>query len=226
MKLKRKKRDKNGVHLIAYHYPNLPVTEQYRLIRTNIQFSSIDREIKTIMVTSPEPADGKSTTAANLAVVLSQQGKRVLLVDTDLRKPSIHYTFKVSNMEGLTNVLTREISIEDAIDQTYVPNLNILTSGPIPPNPSELLNSDAMETVVKYLYERFDHIVFDTPPILAVTDPQILANKCDGVVMVVCSRKTRKDRALKAKELLEKAQSHLLGVVVNAADTKDGEYFY
>ena len=156
------------------------------------------------MVTSPEPSDGKSTTAANLAIVLAQQGKQVLLVDTDLRKPSVHYTFNVSNMIGLTSVLTKKFSLDRAILKTNVPNLEILTSGPIPPNPSELLNSNAMEIVVAQMNNIFDFIVFDTPPVLAVTDPQIIASKCDGVIMVIASGKTNKDRAMEAKILLEK----------------------
>ena len=185
----------------------------------------MDKEIKSIVVTSPEPSDGKSTTAANLAIVLAQQGKHVLLVDTDLRKPSVHYTFNVSNMEGLTSVLTKGITLYEGITKTKIPNLDILTSGPIPPNPSELLDSKAMETMIEELKNRFDYIVFDTPPVLAVTDPQIMASKCDGIVMVVASGKTKKDRAVKAKELLEKAKSHFLGVIVNGVESKKNEYY-
>jgi len=177
------------------------------------------------MVTSPEPADGKSTTALNLSIVLAQQGKRVLLVDTDLRKPSIHYSFQASNIVGLTNILTKETDLEGAISNTFVPNLEILTSGDIPPNPSELLNSKAMEKLMQELENRYDYIVYDTPPVLAVTDAQIIANRCDGVVMVVASGKTHKERALKAKELLEKAKSRILGVVVNGVESKKTEYY-
>ncbi|WP_075981930.1 CpsD/CapB family tyrosine-protein kinase [Bacillus massilinigeriensis] len=225
MKLRRKHRDKKGVHLIAHTHPKLPVSEQYRLIRTNIQFSSVDKELKSLIVTSPESSEGKSTTAANLAIVLAQQGKKVLLVDADLRKPTIHITFNTSNIDGLTNVLTKEISLLEAISNTYIPNLDILTSGPIPPNPSELLNSETMETLMRDMNQIFDYVVYDTPPVLAVTDPQILANKCDGVVMVVASGKTRIDQALKARELLEKAKSQLLGVVVNGVETGSSEYY-
>jgi capsular exopolysaccharide synthesis family protein len=220
-----KYKDRKTVPLIAHSHPKLPISEQYRSIRTNIQFSSVDKKIKSIIVTSPEPSDGKSTTAANLAIVLAQQGKHVLLVDTDLRKPSVHYTFNVSNMEGLTSVLTKRITLYEGITKTKIPHLDILTSGPIPPNPSELLDSKAMETMIEELKNRFDYIVFDTPPVLAVTDPQIMASKCDGIVMVVASGKTKKDRALKAKELLEKAQSQFLGVVVNGVESTNNEYY-
>ena len=225
--LKRRPRNNNRrtVQLIAHSNPKLPITEQYRQIRTNIQFSSVDKEIKSIMVTSPEPGDGKSTTAANLAIVLAQQGKSVLLVDTDLRRPSVHYAFNISNLNGLTRVLTRDINLEDAICKTYVHNLEILTCGPIPPNPSELLSSKAMDNVMEELNGKFDIVVYDTPPVLAVTDPQILANKCDGVVMVVASGKTLKDHAIKAKELLESAKCRLIGVVLNGIETSKRAYY-
>lgn len=219
-------RNKRAVPLIAHQNPKLPITEQYRLIRTNIQFSSIDKEMKSIVITSAEPSEGKSTTAANLAIVIAQQGKPVLLVDTDLRKPTVHYAFNASNMDGLTCVLTKKMSLDEAIVKTFVPNLSILTSGSLPPNPSELLASNAMETVLNELKQRFDYIIFDTPPILAVADAQILANKCDGVVMVVASGKTHKDRVLKAKELLEKAKAKLLGVVLNGVESKKKEYYH
>ena len=224
--LSRKQKKANKVQLIAHNHPKVPISEQYRLIRTNILFSSVDKEIKSIMVTSPEPDDGKTTIASNLAIVLAQQGKKVLLVDTDLRKPSIHYAFNVSNMDGLTSILTKEITLDEGILQTGIPNLEILTSGPIPPNPSELLNSNAMENVLEEMRTRFDYVVFDTSPVLAVADPQIIANKCDGVIMVVSSGKTQKDKAMKTKVLLEKAKSQLLGVVVNEVESKDSEYYY
>ncbi|NRD76339.1 CpsD/CapB family tyrosine-protein kinase [Bacillus sp. BRMEA1] len=221
----RKKKRKKNVHLVAHYNSISPITEQYRLIRNNLCFSSVDKQIKSIVITSPEKGDGKSTTAANLAVVLAQQGKKVLLVDTDLRKPSVHYAFHVSNMIGLTDVLTRKIELDRAIMKTYIPNLDILTCGTIPPNPSELLNSKTMEYVMGGLSLNYDFVVYDTPPILVVTDSQIMANKCDGVVLVVASGKTTKDQALKAKELLEKANSNLLGVVVNGVENKKGIYY-
>lgn len=223
---KTKKRGKKSVNIIAHHSSRSPITEQYRQIRNNINFASVDKEIKSIVVTSPEPSDGKSTTAANLAIVLAQQGKRVLLADADLRKPSVHYAFNLSNIDGLTSVLTKDISLENAISKTHIANLEILTSGTIPPNPSDLLNSNAMEIVMEELNDLFDYVVYDTPPVLAVADSQILANKCDGVIMVVSSGKTRREVALKSKSLLEKAKAHLLGVVINGVDSKNGGYYY
>ena len=170
------------------------------------------------MVTSPEPSDGKTTTAMNLAIVLAQQGKQVLLLDADLRKPSVHYGFNVSNIEGLTSVLTKRITLDDAIIKTYVPNLEHINKWSNTTKPIGTIrfksngNNDGRDK------NRYDYVIIDTPPILAVTDPQIMANKCDGVVLVVASGKTKKDRSIRAKELLEKAKSQLLGVVVNRMD--------
>ncbi|MDQ1144586.1 capsular exopolysaccharide synthesis family protein [Bacillus sp. SORGH_AS 510] len=227
--LPRKEKNSKGkgsVNLIAYFNTKSPITEQYRQIRNNINFASVDKEIKSIVVTSPEPADGKSTTSANLAIVLAQQGKRVLLVDADLRKPSVHYAFYISNLEGLTSVLTKEKSIKDVISRTNIPNLDVLPCGVIPPNPSELLDSNAMETMINELKVTFDFVIFDTPPILAVPDSQIMANKCDGAILVVSSGKTRKEAAMKSKYLLEKANANMLGVVINGVDSKNGGYIY
>ncbi|WP_285765483.1 CpsD/CapB family tyrosine-protein kinase [Peribacillus sp. SI8-4] len=217
---------KKQVNLIAQHSPKSPITEQYRLIRTNIQFSSVDEDIQTIVVTSAEPNDGKSTTSANLAIVLAQEEKKVLLVDADLRKPSVHYAFGLSNIQGLTSVLTKKMSIGEAVLKTDVPHLDILTSGPIPPNPSELLNSRAIKTTIRELKEIYDYIIFDTPPVLVVPDSQIVANKCDGVIMVVSSGKTNKQSAVKAKELLAKTNTSLLGVVLNGVETDNSNYYY
>lgn len=212
--------------LITHNNPKSPISEQYRTIRTNIQFSSIDTHYQSIMVTSSSPGEGKSTTVANLAVVLAQQGKSVLLIDGDLRKPTVHYTFKVSNIQGITNVLTRQISLEDAALQTSVEDLSVLPSGPVPPNPSELLNSKSMEMLVEEAKSKYDYVLFDTPPVLAVTDAQVLANRCDGVVLVTSSGKTEKEAAIKAKELLDNANAKILGVVLNQKEMNENSYYY
>lgn len=212
--------------LITHSNPKSPISEQYRTLRTNIQFSSLDEEMQTIMVTSPGPGEGKSTTISNLAVVMAQQGKRVLLIDTDLRKPTAHHTFRQTNTRGLTNVLTRQMTVEDAIRETEIEHLSILPSGPVPPNPSELLGSMAMEQLIKNLTLEFDTILFDCPPILAVTDAQIMANICQGVVLVVKSRGTEIEEAIQAKERLENVNAKLLGVVLNDKLMKEGSYYY
>lgn len=206
--------------------PKSPISEQYRTIRTNIQFSSVDHEVKSIMVSSTGPGEGKSTTVANLAVVFAQQGKKVLLVDADMRKPTVQYTFNQTNTFGLTSVLTKQLTLDKAILGTREKNLFILTSGPIPPNPAELLSSQAMEQFFQDAQELFDVILFDSPPLLAVTDAQILANKCEGTILVVSSGKTEKELVMKAKELLESAKGKLLGVVLNNKKIKDTNYYY
>ncbi|MFC5734303.1 CpsD/CapB family tyrosine-protein kinase [Cytobacillus gottheilii] len=226
-----KKKDKKQLmnskrKLITKNDPKSPIAEQYRTIRTNIQFSAIDEEIRTILVTSSGPGEGKSTTVANLAVVFAQQGKRVLLVDADLRKPTVHYTFNTLNTTGLTNVLTNQMSLMEAVKANDEKNLYILPCGPIPPNPSELLGSKAMTRVIAEALNEFDIILFDTPPVLAVTDAQILANKCEGTIIVVGSGKTEKEQLLKSKELLTAAQAKILGVVLNNKKMKDTDNYY
>ncbi|KJL04076.1 MULTISPECIES: CpsD/CapB family tyrosine-protein kinase [Priestia] len=212
--------------LLAHNSPKDPVAEQYRTIRTNIQFSNVDQDIKTIVVTSSGAEEGKSTTTSNLATVYAQQGLNVLLIDADLRKPTGHYTFRLENHIGLTNVLTRQSTLAQAVQESEIPHLSVLTSGPIPPNPSELLASVQMAELLKEMKEQFDMIIFDTPPILAVADAQILANQVDGTILVVSSGKTEKDAALKSKELLSSAKGKLLGVVLNNRKVEEGNYYY
>lgn len=212
--------------LITAIEPKSPISEQYRTIRTNIQFSAVSKEIRSIAITSAGPGEGKSTTVANLAITFAQQGKKVLLVDADLRKPTTHYSFNTSNTFGFTNVLIRQMSLDRAVRETNVQNLMILTSGPIPPNPAELLASEAMNQFFLDAYDAFDIVLFDTPPVLAVTDAQILANKCDGTILVVYSHKTEKEKIVKAKESLETAQGKLLGVVLNHKNIQAPEYYY
>ncbi|MCO7177087.1 CpsD/CapB family tyrosine-protein kinase [Sporolactobacillus kofuensis] len=214
--------------LIAHFKPKSTTAEQYRTIRTNIDFSQVDQSLKKIMFTSSGPGEGKSTTAANVAAVMAQQGKKVLLIDADLRKPTMHYTFRLSNLEGLTTLLTKKTNFEDSVKKTEVHNLFVLTSGPIPPNPAELLSSAAMASMIKYMMNQYDAVIIDSPPLLAVTDAQVLSALCDGVVLVTRAGVTDKTAAVKAKELLEKVKARILGVVLNAKPiTKsDGYYYY
>jgi protein-tyrosine kinase len=225
-KKKTKKIGSNKRNLITHFSPRAAISEQYRTIRTNIQFSSVDESIRTILVTSSGPEEGKSTTVANLAVVFAQQGKKVLLIDADLRKPTVHYTFQLDNTIGLTNVLTKQTQLDKAAITTLVENLSVLSSGPIPPNPAELLGSKAMEDMLVAALGQFDIVIFDTPPVLAVTDAQILANRCDGTILVVGSGKTQIEPAMKSKELLLSSKGKLLGVVLNRKNAKDSQYYY
>ncbi|RST74194.1 polysaccharide biosynthesis tyrosine autokinase [Siminovitchia acidinfaciens] len=212
--------------LITKLNPKSPISEQYRTIRTNIQFSSVDEEIRSIMVTSSGPGEGKSTTAANLAIVFAQQGKRVLLIDGDLRKPTVHYTFGLTNSFGLSNVLTHQMEISEVINVTNEELLSVMTSGPIPPNPAELLSSRTMANFIQEAQSQFDLIIFDTPPVLAVTDAQLLSNHCDGTVLVISSGKTEVEAALKTKESLEAAKAKLLGVILNNKKMKKNDNYY
>lgn len=216
----------NVRHLITKVNPKSPISEQYRTVRTNMQFSSVDNDLKSFLVTSSGPAEGKSSTTANLAIVYAQQGKRVLLIDADLRKPTMHYTFRLDNLRGLSNVLVGEISLEEAVNGTDIDTLDVMTCGPIPPNPSELLGSRKMETLLKEAKLSYDLVIFDTPPVLAVTDSQILANIVDGSVLVVRSGSTEIEPAQKAKEALMPAKAKLLGVVLNDREKKASNYYY
>ncbi len=211
-------------HLITIESSKSPISEQYRTLRTNIQYASVDKELKSIIVTSPNPGEGKSTTISNLAIVFAQQGKKVLLVDADLRKPTIHYTFNINNSKGLTNLLMKQTTLKNVIQQTPVLDLFILPSGTIPPYPAELLESEAMSQLMDRLKVDFDLVLFDTPPILAVADAQILANKCDGSILVVKSGSTEKEGAIRAKDILMSSRSKLLGVVLNNKKMKDSHY--
>ncbi|WP_432806620.1 CpsD/CapB family tyrosine-protein kinase [Mesobacillus maritimus] len=206
--------------------PKSPISEQYRTVRTNIQFSAVDEDIETIMVTSAGPMEGKSTTAANLAVVFAQQEKKVLLVDADLRKPTMHYTFNQTNTFGLTTVLAGQMTLNEVVEPTDVFNLSVLTSGPIPPNPAELMGSKSMQRFLNEAKQKYDAVIFDTPPILAVTDAQVLANLCDGSLLVIYSGKTEMEEAAKAKELLTAAKGKLLGAVLNHKKLQSSDYYY
>jgi len=214
-------------NLITTVSPKSPISEQYRAIRTNIQFSMIQKELKTLACTSAMPKDGKSTTIANLAVTIAQQGQKVLLVDADLRKPTIHQIMEVKNKYGLTNLLAEKESSENAIlPVSRVNDLFVLPSGPVPPNPSELLGSSIMKDLITKLSEDYDLVLFDTPPVLAVPDAQILGSHCDGVIIVVRSHQTERKNLVKTIELLIRSNVNVIGIVLNDANQIDVSYGY
>ena len=212
--------------LIVKMSPKSFVSEQFRVARTNINFSMPDGELKTLLITSSMPGEGKSTTAANLAYLFAQEGKRVILIDGDMRKPTVHYTFHLTNTIGLSNVLTKKVSVMDAVNETDLENLQIITSGPIPPNPAELLTASSMDVMITTLKETYDLIIFDAPPVLSVTDSQILANKSDGTVLVISAGDTDKVSALKAKELLLASKAKIIGTVLNNFKLEKDHYYY
>lgn len=191
------------------------IAEQFKTIRTNITFSMPDSDLKTILVTSSTPGEGKTTNVANIGVVFAQEGKRVLIVDADMRRPAMHHTFRKLNAVGLSTVLSRQDVCSHAIQETLVVGLSVLTSGPIPPNPAELLSSKTMEAFIEEVKTDFDIVIFDAPPLLAVSDAQILSNKCDGTVLIVNSGVAEKDDVIKARIALMNAQATILGVVLN-----------
>ncbi|UTH05624.1 CpsD/CapB family tyrosine-protein kinase [Macrococcoides caseolyticum] len=198
------------------------------MIRSNIMFSGIDHEIKKLVVTSAGPSAGKSTTAANVAIAYAQAGKKVLLIDGDLRKPTVHHTFETKNVFGLSSLVTDQINVNQAVQNTQIENLSILTSGPIPPNPSELLASNRFKELLSNFEECFDMIIIDTPPLLAVTDAVIMATVSDGTLIVTNAETNNKHHLVKAKEVLQKSDANILGVVLNNVEksSKDDYYYY
>ncbi|MGX7419732.1 CpsD/CapB family tyrosine-protein kinase [Carnobacterium gallinarum] len=227
-KLNLTESQKNGASLVTITKPNSVIAEQFRTIRTNIQFSMVDKDLKSLVFTSSGPGEGKSTTSANVAVVFATQGKRVLLIDADMRKPTVHKTFELTNHQGLTTLLTeKEVILGNIIHETDTENLFILTSGPIPPNPSELLDSKKMNKIIKTLEESFDLIIFDMPAIVSVTDAQVMASKTDGTVFVIRNGVANKDAVLKAKELLDIVNANVVGTIFNGLEKrKDKAYKY
>lgn len=213
-------------HLITKLNPRSPISEQYRTIRTNLQFSSVDETLQSILITSPNAAAGKSITSANVAIVYAQQGKKTLLIDADLRKPTVHYTFRLDNLRGLSNVLVGDSTIEDSIEKSDVDNLDILSCGPIPPNPSELLASKRMQDVLENAKQLYDFIIFDTPPALAVTDAKILANIVDGSLIVYRSGVTEMEEAERTADLMKDSKARLLGAVLNDRTKENSNYYY
>ncbi len=224
---KNKRGIDNNRHIITSVNPQSPISEQYRTIRTTIDFKMADQGIKSFLVTSSEAAAGKSTTSANIAVAFAQQGKKVLLIDGDLRKPTINITFQVQNRVGLTNILMHQSSIEDAIQGTRLSeNLTLITSGPIPPNPSELLASSAMKNLIDSVSDLFDVVLIDTPPLSAVTDAQILSSYVGGVVLVVRAYETKKESLAKTKKILEQVNANILGVVLHGVGSSESPSYY
>ncbi|MDE3315721.1 CpsD/CapB family tyrosine-protein kinase [Lacticaseibacillus zeae] len=205
---------KNGVMLVTYAEPKHVVSEQYRTVRTNIEFAAaaLDK-CQVVMFTSSTMSEGKSTVSANVAVTWAQAGKKVLLIDADLRRPTVHATFRKLNLDGVTTVLTGKSKPDEVVEETFVDNLSIIPSGPIPPNPSELLNSRRMSDLLDWARGNFDIVVLDAPPVLAVSDVQVLVPKTDGVVIVTKIGQTQKSDLRRTVEVLNLAKAKILGSV-------------
>jgi len=206
--------------------PKSIAAECCRSIRTNILFMSPDRPLRTIVVTSPSPQEGKTTTAISNSVTMAEAGGRVLVVDTDMRRPRLHRSFGVPNQNGISTVIVGKGTLAEAIKHTDIPNLDVLTCGPVPPNPSELLHTNRFVDVLNECSKLYDRVILDSPPTSAVTDPAVLGNLCDGVILVVKAGETTRETAMHARRQLTAAKAKLLGVVVNAIDFSNPAYGY
>lgn len=216
--------NKTLVHLM---HERSSVAEAYRMLRTNIRFAAVDEPLRSLVITSPAPSEGKSTTASNLAIVTAQAGQKTILVDADLRRPRQHKLFDLSNREGLTTaLLEKTVAATSYLQPTPIPGLRVLTSGPIPPNPSELLGSQRMRDLIHELEAEADLVIVDIPPILAVTDSSLVANITSAVLLVVRAHKTQFEAARRALEQLRSVQARVLGVVLNGVRVNDSEGYY
>jgi len=215
--------------LITFHNPKSPESEAYRMLRTNLGFTGVDKKHKVILVTSSKQQEGKSTTASNLAIAFAQNENKVLIIDCDLRRPKLHKLFDIDNLSGLTNILTKDYEVDHMINHcTDILTLDIITSGQIPPMPSELLDSKKMQKLILELRLEYDYIIMDTPPILSVSDATILSRIVDGVILVVASNDTHIEAIATAKRALDKVDANIIGTVLTK--TKKGRrsanYYY
>lgn len=211
--------------IVTHLDPRSPASEAFRVLRTNLQFSSVDRELKSVLITSTGPGEGKSVVASNLAVAFAQSGKKTVLVDIDLRRPTMHERFGVANREGVSTGIVNGLT-EDILVESEIPNLWLLPSGPTPPNPAELLGSQSMKRLVTQLTEWADMVVFDAPPVIAVTDSCVVAPLVDGVVLVVKLGQADRNMTLRAKQLLANVKANIIGAVVNDVDNSTGQGYY
>ena len=212
--------------LVTITDPRSPASEAYRTLRTNLSFYSLDKPLRTLVVTSPAAGEGKSTTIANLAVTMAQSGRRTILVDTDLRRPTLHELFGAQMSPGLTDAIMAEAG-DLPLQKTAVENLWLLSSGSKPPNPADMLGAARMEQIIAQLAEQADIVLFDAPPVMAAADAAILGSRVDGVLLVIQAGKTRRDQAERARETLEKSRAHVVGAALTNApkDSSMGEYY-
>ena len=215
--------------MITRRNPRSPISEAFRTVRTNVQFSSIDRDVKKILVTSSKPGEGKSTVISNLAIAVALSGKKVILIDMDFRKPKINKYFGLSNEMGLTNILAGQWMTSDIVKSTDTPNLSVLTTGPKPPNPAEIMGSKRMGEFLAEVEKSYDYVLVDSPPVLAVTDAAVLSTKMDGTIVVVESGKTETGHAMEALRNLQNVDAKIIGVILNkvkADGSRKYGYYY
>jgi capsular exopolysaccharide synthesis family protein len=212
--------------LITLTDPQSPISEAYRTLRTNLSFYSLDNPLRSLVMTSPAVSNNNAEAVANLAVTMAQSGRKTLLVDCDLRRPSLHTFFGLKNDDGLTNMILNDAETPPLLT-TSVENLSLLASGPKPPNPADLLGSKKVDQLIINMTKQFDFVLFNAPPVVAVTDATILGAKVDGVLLVIKAGKTRRDHAEKAKEMLEQAHVRVVGAALTNApkDSSLGDYY-
>ena len=225
--LRKKKRHPLSSELITLKSPQAPEVEAYHTLRTNLLFSGLDKPLHSLLITSPLSESGKTTTVGNLGVTIARTGARVLIVDSDLRRPRLHRVFKVSNAQGLTSLMVDDnLLLEELIQKSGVENLYLLTSGPIPPNPSELLISRKFQEIMSTLKENFDFLILDSPPLLAVSDPALLSRYVDGTLLVIDFGRVPRDLAQKAREQLDNVKARIVGVLLNKIPANGQDYYY
>ena len=210
--------------MISFYKPLHPISESYRNLRTNIKLSIADKEVKSILVSSPGPAEGKTTITCNLGISYANMGQKTLIIDTDLRKSNVHNAFGLSRKKGLVDYLTNDIPIKDIIKETKQNNLFIISAGGHPPNPSELLNSNKMSKLMSHLREIWDNIIYDSPPIIPVTDSLILANNVDFIIISTMIEKTHRPAVSHALEKFKRVNSEVNGFVMNGIEKKHRKY--
>jgi capsular exopolysaccharide synthesis family protein len=203
-----------------------PAEEAYRVLRTNIQFCNFDSKIKTLAITSCNPGEGKTTTAINLSISMAMSGMKILLIDADLRKPALVKRLGGTNAVGLTNLISGQASLQDAINYTDVDGFCYITCGPTPPNPAELLSSERFDEIINEAKKHFDMIIIDTPPLGSVIDCAIISSRTDGTLIVIKSKAVDYRSAMRVKEQLEKVNARIIGVVLNKLDRKEYRYYY
>ncbi|MEB6259909.1 polysaccharide biosynthesis tyrosine autokinase [Staphylococcus haemolyticus] len=223
---KKEVRKKLETPLYAHDKPKSITSEKFRGIRSNIMFSGANEEIKSIIITSEKPAAGKSIISANIAISYAQAGFKTLIIDGDMRKPTQQYNFETANYDGLSNLIIGKSDFDKAIRSTRVENLDLLTSGPVPPNPSELVASDRFKEIYNQLMDMYDFILIDTPPVTSVTDAQVFLQLVKDCVMIIDTEKNNKNEIKKAKQLIEQADGHIIGAVLNKTERDKSSNYY
>ncbi|CEG22154.1 Tyrosine-protein kinase YwqD [Planococcus massiliensis] len=205
---------------------NSLAAEQYRSIRTNLNFTMPDSNVRTILFTSATNGEGKTTTALNIAIVYAESGKKVLLVDGNMRRPALHHFFDISSRNGFSSLLMKKGELLDTVKRTGIVGLEVLPCGHVPSNPAELLGAAALEQLMAEMKKYYDIVIFDSAPVLTIADSKILANKCDGTVLVASSGKSDKQQIVKAKEALLAAKATILGVILNNHEVGKSRNYY